>query len=74
MGDAMNKRRRRQAAAMTAAYRTAQDQLEQIESAWLSCCDLFDRLEAIKPGSRVSEATIRKILHAAADHVFEGQP
>lgn len=65
---------RQRAAALTAAYRAGQEQLEQIESAFLACCDLFDRLEAIKPGSRASEATIRKILHAAADHVFEGRP
>jgi hypothetical protein len=68
----MSKRRRRQLAALDAAYQTALEQLGQVESAFLACCDLFDRLEAIRPGSRVSEATIRKILHAAADHVFEG--
>jgi hypothetical protein len=70
----MRKQRRRRQAALTAAYRAIQEQLEQIESAMLACCDLFDRLDAIKPGSVVSEATIRKILLAAAGHVFEGQP
>lgn len=68
----MTKYRRQQAAALAAAYQNTQEQLDQIESAFLACCDLFDRLAAIKPDGPVSEATIRKILHAAADHVFEG--
>ncbi len=59
-----------QAAALAAVYRDALALTEQVEAALLACLDLFDKLEALRPESRLTEETIRVIMRAAAAHVM----
>lgn len=66
----MKTRKLARTAAVAAIHLNARAQMDQIESALTACVDLFGRLEAISPEKRVSEATIRKILRIAADHVL----
>lgn len=65
--------KQQQAAALAAVYRDALVMTDQVEAALLACLDLFDKLEALRPESRLSEETIRTIMQAAAAHVMDSE-
>jgi len=70
---AMQTPKKRQVAALAAVYRDAMLMTDQVEAALLACLDLFERLEALRPESRLSEVTIRTIMRVAAAHVMDSE-